>query len=214
MGSWSVVAVDMDGTLTRGVTACQHLDAGIFCTDVISDLERRYANGEIDNTQVAELHGPYYAGIALTDIAARMATVPCIDDIEEGVQLLRSRGVVPVIATVSWSFAAAFLAERFGFAAASGARMGEIEGRLTGEVVQHFEREHKVDFVKAVCAQHQVSMASVVAIGDGHSDLPLFEAAGFSVALNASDSARRAATTAVDSDSFLDALRAVPGLID
>jgi phosphoserine phosphatase len=143
-----------------------------------------------------------------------MATLPCIDHVEEGVRLLRSRGVVPVIATVSWSFAASSLAERFGFQAVSGVRMSEIDGRLTGEVIQYFEREHKVDFVNAICAQHQVSMASVVAIGDSASDLPLFEAAGYSVALNASEVARRAATTAVDSYSFLDALRAVPGLID
>lgn len=56
-------------------------------------------------------------------------------------------------------------------------------------------------------------MDQVVAIGDSRSDLPLFEAVGFSVALNGTRDARAAASTAVDSSSFLAALHAVPELL-
>jgi hypothetical protein len=42
----------------------------------------------------------------------------------------------------------------------------------------------------------------------------MFDAAGFSVGLNASPAARAAASVSVDSHSFLDALRAVPGLLN
>ena len=42
----------------------------------------------------------------------------------------------------------------------------------------------------------------------------MFHAAGFSVGLNASPAAREAASVSVDSHSFLDALRAVPGLLN
>jgi phosphoserine phosphatase len=41
----------------------------------------------------------------------------------------------------------------------------------------------------------------------------MFGAVGFSVALNASPAARAAASVAVDSRSFIDALRAVPDLL-
>jgi len=56
-------------------------------------------------------------------------------------------------------------------------------------------------------------MDQVVAIGDGRSDLPLFRAVGFSVALNASSEARAAASITVEETSFLAALDAVPHLL-
>ena len=52
-----------------------------------------------------------------------------------------------------------------------------------------------------------------MAIGDSRSDVPLFEAVGFSVALNATPDAQAVASAIVDSTSFVTALRAVPDLI-
>jgi hypothetical protein len=69
-------------------------------------------------------------------------------------------------------------------------------------------------FLRDYCELRDLSMNQVVAIGDGRSDLPMFDAAGFSVGLNASPAARAAASVSVDSHSFLDALRAVPGLLN
>jgi phosphoserine phosphatase len=57
-------------------------------------------------------------------------------------------------------------------------------------------------------------MQQVVAIGDSRSDLPLFAAVGYSVALNATSDARVAARATADGSSFLTALRAVPGLVE
>ena len=68
-------------------------------------------------------------------------------------------------------------------------------------------------FVAEHCRRLGIGMEQVVAIGDSRSDLPLFAATGFSVALNASSEARSAACVAVDDTSFLAALRAVPDLL-
>jgi phosphoserine phosphatase len=211
---WAIVAVDMDGTLVRGTTTCLHLGQTIGHGPVIAELEQRYLAGEIDNTAVAEGDAVYYAGHDVESLTEALATIPCIGGIADGVSLLVGRGLLPVIATVSWTFAAQYLADRFGFAEVCGAALESDDGRFTGRVARHFEREHKVDFVRGLCVRIGVPMTSVVAIGDGFSDLPLFEAVGFSVALNASAGARRAASAVVDSDDFVDALRAVPGLIE
>jgi phosphoserine phosphatase len=213
MGRWAIAAVDLDGTLIRGTTACRHLGEWIGHRDVIDDLERRFAAGEIDSSAVAEGDAPYYAGKALANVADRMVSAPCIEDIQAGVALLRATGVLPLITTVTWTFAAQCFANLFGFAAVSGCVMGVDEvGVLSGKVLQHFEPADKVRFVERYCHELGVTTRDVVAIGDGRSDIPLFEVAGFSVALNASAEARACASVAVDSNSFLDALSAVPGL--
>jgi len=93
-------------------------------------------------------------------------------------------------------------------------RTPDATGLFTGRVSRHYEPEDKVTFVAEQCQRLGVGLDQVVAIGDGRSDLPLFHSVGFSVAINASSEARAAASATVDSQSFLDALTAVPGLLD
>ena len=212
---WAVVAVDLDGTLIDGTTACVHLGDGIGHRAVIEELERGFAAGEIDNADVADGDAPYYQGRSIAEVADAMTTAPCIDDIREGVEQLAVRGVDALLCTVTWTFAAQCVADRFGFSAVSGTVMHvHGDGILAGRVAQYFEPEDKVVFLRDYCETRDLSMNQVVAIGDGRSDLPMFAAAGFSVGLNASPAARAAASVSVDSQSFLDALRAVPGLLN
>jgi phosphoserine phosphatase len=212
--AWAVVAVDLDGTLITGTTACLHLGDWIGHRPVVEELERRFALGEIDSAAVADGDAPYYVGRTVDDVTLAMASVPCISDIDEGVRCLDRNGISALICTVSWTFAAQCLAERFGFVAVSGTVMGvDADGRLSGGVERYFEPEDKVAFVRDHCTANGLGLDQVVAIGDGRSDVPLFRAVGFSVALNASPDARAAASVAVESRSFMDALRVVPGLL-
>ena len=119
-----------------------------------------------------------------------------------------------MLCTVTWTFAAQCVADRFGFSAVSGTVMHvDGDGILAGRVARYFEPEDKVAFFRDYCESRDLGMHQVVAIGDGQSDLPMFDAVGFSVGFNASP-ARAAASVSVDSHSFLDALRVVPGLLD
>jgi phosphoserine phosphatase len=192
-----------------------HLGDWIGHRAVIEELERRFTAGEIASADVADGDAPYYEGRSIAEVADVMAAAPCIDDIREGVEQLASRGVDALLCTVTWSFAAQCVADRFGFSAVSGTVMHvDDDGILAGRVAQYFEPEDKVGFLRDYCGPRGLSMNQVVAIGDGRSDIPMFEAAGFSVGLNASPAARAAASVSVESHSFLDALRVVPGLLD
>jgi len=212
---WAVVAVDLDGTLIHETTACLHLGEWLGHRAVIEDLERRFAGGEIASADIADQDAPYYEGRSIAEVADAMTSAPCIDDIGEGVGQLAARGVDALLCTVTWTFAAQCVADRFGFSAVSGTVMHvDEDGMLAGRVAKYFEPEDKVAFLRDYCAAHDVGLHQVVAIGDGQSDIPMFEAVGFSVGLNASPVARAAASVSVDSRSFLDALRAVPGLLE
>ena len=184
-----------------------HLGEWIGHRAVIEELERRFTEGEIDSADVADRDAPYYKGRSIAEVAEAMTRAPCIDDIREGVEQLASRGVDALLCTVTWSFAAQCVADQFGFSAVSGTVMHvDGDGILAGRVAQYFEPEDKVAFLRDYCESRDLSMNQVVAIGDGRSDLPMFDAAGFSVGLNASPAARAAASVSVDSHSFLDAL--------
>ena len=211
---WAVVAVDLDGTLIHGTTASLHLGEWIGHRAVVEELERRFAAGEITSADVADGDAPFYKGRSIAQVSIAMAGAPCIHDIREGVEQLGTRGVDALVCSVAWTFAAQCVADRFGFSAASGTVMHvDGDGLLAGRVAQYFEPEDKVAFLRDYCESRGLDMNQVVAIGDGRSDIPMFEAAGFSVGLNASPAARAAASVSVESRSFLDALRVVPGLL-
>jgi len=212
---WRLVVSDMDGTLVSGTTALAHLGAWLGHEPKIEGLEEKLARGQVSDREVAEGYALFYKGVALADAVEAMSKIPSIDDIRPGVAMLRQRSVEAFIATVSWSFAARGLADLWGFSTVCGAEL-ELErssGRFTGRVARHFQPEDKVAFVAEHCRRAGIEMEQVVAIGDSRSDLPLFEAVGFSVALNATSDARSAASVAVDGTSFLAALHAVPDLL-
>ena len=101
----------------------------------------------------------------------------------------------------------------FGCVAWSGPSLAiDPQGRFTGAVSADFQETDKPVFVQRFCEQRQMDMRNVFAVGDARSDIPLFGAVGFSVALNANAQARAAATVVVDSDSLMDVLDAIPGL--
>lgn len=213
---WRLVVSDLDGTLVTGTTVLDHLGAWIGHEAIVEGLENKFARGEVTDREVATGYAPFYRGVALTDAVEAVSRIPSIEDIALGVTMLRQRSVEAFIATVSWSFAAQALADLWGFTRACGAdlELDRASGLFTGRVTRHFEPEDKVAYVAEHCRRAGIGMDQVVAIGDGRSDLPMFRAVGFSVALNASTSeARAAARTAVEGTSFLAALYAVPHLL-
>jgi len=212
---WRLVVSDLDGTLVTGTTALNHLGAWIGHEAIVEGLEDKFARGEVSDREVAEGYAPFYEGVALADAVEVMSRIPSIDDIGLGVAMLRQRTVEAFLATVSWSFAAQALADLWGFTQVCGAdlELDGASGLFTGRVARHFEPEDKVAYVAEHCRRAGIGMDQVVAIGDGRSDLPLFRAVGFSVALNASSEARAAASVSVEEASFLAALQAVPHLL-
>ncbi|MDP9376596.1 MAG: HAD-IB family phosphatase [Actinomycetota bacterium] len=212
---WRLVVWDMDGTLVRGTTALAHLGAWIGHEAVIEGLEAKLARREVSDGEVAEGYARFYRGVALADAVEAMSGIASIEDIGVGVEMLRQRSVEVFIATVSWSFAARGLANLWGFSEVCGAdlELDRSSGVFTGRVARHFAPEDKVAFVAEYCDRAGIAMEQVVAVGDSRSDLPLFKAVGFSVALNATRDAPAAASTSVEGPSFLTALRAVPRLL-
>lgn len=211
---WRLACFDLDGTLIPGTTASQHLANALGHGALVADMERRYDAGELSNRAFADAEASFYAGRSLKEVERLLDDVPLIAGIGETVRGLNALGVECVICTVAWQFAARVLAQRFGFAAASGVAMRtDADGLLTGEVARHFEEEHKVEFARSLCRERNIDLSNVFAVGDARSDLPLFAAVGFSVALNATAQARAAASTSLENSDLASVLAHVPGLL-
>lgn len=209
---WKLACFDLDGTLALTSTG-QHLASRIGHADVMGELERRYLAGEISNVEVANTDGRYYAGFDKADIERMLQDIPVIRDIGKTVAWLRARGIPSVICTLAWQCVGQVFAERYGFIGSSGPVLTtDASGVFTGEVESQFTEHDKPLFVSQLCESLGIKMSQVFHVGDSVSDLPLFAAAGFSVALNAYYQAREVAQVALDTDSLFDVLTVVPQL--
>ena len=213
--SWRLACFDLDGTLIMGTSVCLHLAEKLGHLEPLEQLESRYARGVISNSLVADGLGPYYQGLTLEIIETHLFDVPVINGVPSALATLASKGIESLICTVSWRFVARMIARRFGFVDATGCEMPVDEkGTLTDEISKHFDEFDKLEFVKAYCAEKRIPLSQVFAIGDSRSDIPLFGAVGFSVALNATAAAKAAAAAAIETDDLHEILRVVPGLVD
>jgi phosphoserine phosphatase len=209
------VCFDLDGTLLRGTTVSRLLGASLGYATELDELERRFAAHEISNTVVADSSACHYRGHTRKAMWDVLSDATWINGIGETVRALRARELRLLLTTVTWTFAGEYLVDRYGFDASSGTRMAEsIDGELLGRVDQHCDEFGKLTFVEADAARQGWAMSDYMAIGDSRSDVPLFNRAGFSVALNATPEARRAATISVDCDDLRQILPIVLGQLD
>lgn len=205
-----IVAFDLDGTLVPNTTVSMHLAPWLGHHDM-ADLERLYDQGQITNVEIAERHVTFYKDRHRADVWRQMEGLELIDGVADTITWLKNRFLVPVVATVTSKVSADSICDRYGFAAASGCELGETaDGVLLGTVARHFKPEDKVAFVRDLAKQLGLGFENVVAVGDSTSDIPLFHAAGLSIALNASSNAREAADVCIETQD----LRNVIPLID
>ena len=177
----------------------------------MAELERRYATGEISNSVVAEEQARNYRGIPLPQGVEKLSDIACIDGIDATLTTLRERGIVSLLGTVTWTFAAEEFGRRHGFAAVSGTEIDLDPGGVpNGGVKRNFDEWDKLEFVASYCETNDIDLAECIAIGDSRSDVPLFEAAGLSIALNATSQAREAASVALDTEDLTDILDLIP----
>jgi phosphoserine phosphatase len=201
-----VVVFDLDGTLLRGTTVSFLLAQWLGQTSAITELERAFHAHEISNSVVADTSAGWLAGKSVAEAWRVLEDGSWIDGMTETFQVLTTAGVSLLLGTITWSFAAEMLRERYGFQAASGTEMQAPDGVLSGVVSRYFDEHDKLRFVEDWCAQNGYSMGQVAAIGDSRSDVPLFHRAGMAIALNATPDAQAAAAHVLDTEDLRDVL--------
>jgi len=201
-----VVVFDLDGTLLRGTTVSLLLAQWLGQTSAITELERAFHAHEISNSVVADTSAGWLAGKSVAEAWRVLEDGSWIDGMTETFQVLTTAGVSLLLGTITWSFAAEMLRERYGFQAASGTEMQAPDGVLSGVVSRYFDEHDKLRFVEDWCAQNGYSMSQVAAIGDSRSDVPLFQRVGMSIALNATPDAQAVATHVLDTENLRDVL--------
>lgn len=198
---YKLICFDFDHTLTRGTTAAEHISTLLGCRADVEEAEQRFRAGKMTTWQFTDAMAANFQNRRIEEIESCMRSIPLIEDIAEMVDWLKAHGVRVVINTVGFRDLMHPLGEQFDFDDVSGVRLTQVNGRFTGGVDSYFPLENKVHFARNQAAQVGADLSSVIAIGDGLSDLPMFRSVGYSIAFNAPEEVRAKTDAAAEGPS-------------
>jgi phosphoserine phosphatase len=162
--SLRLVAFDLDGTLLRGRTVCEGIAARLGRLARMQELERLRERRDIEAARAEMLS--WYAPHSHAELCAELPGVTIAPGADAAFSFLRAHGVKTAIVSITWSFAVAHFARRFGADAFVGTE-------IDGDRIVHFWPEDKPTWLARHCAGLGLSLADAGAVGDSHGDVPL-----------------------------------------
>lgn len=133
-----------------------------------------------------------------------------LKNIKEALWCLHQEGIQCILITVGPIQVAKVVAEIYGFDGYYGSEYEVCDGRFTGKISQYVKAESKIDCLKDYCSRYGIEPSDCLSVGDGATDIPLFEYCGRSIAINSSEEVKRHATHAIKTDDLMDLFIFVP----
>jgi HAD superfamily phosphoserine phosphatase-like hydrolase len=172
-----LAAFDLDGTLLRGDTVCEVLARTLGHLERMRELEAiQEARQDRDSLLVLRKElAAYYQGVPALELRSYLSTLTLAPGAREGFALLRRAGIVTAIVSITWEFAAQWLAAEVGADYHVGTRL------LADGSIEHFWPEDKAVWLAALRRRHGIGRDETVAVGDSWRDVPMLETAGVRV---------------------------------
>ena len=168
MGTIRLVVFDLDGTLTRGDTVCCVLAHRLGRYQRMLELEQTISDEPGIIRMREELVG-YYRGWSDAELTACLDALVWAPGAEEAARLLSKHGVSIGIATITWTFAAEWVARRLGVEHYIGTDLG-ADGTLT-----HVFPVDKGRRVSSLMTRFGLAPDAVAVVGDSWLDRYMFD---------------------------------------
>lgn len=115
------------------------------------------------------------------------------------VQTMRKHGAYCILVSGGFSFFTQRIAKRIGFHDHQANELIFEDGSLTGEVSEPIlGRSAKLETLKKLCIEHNLTPDDVIAVGDGANDVKMIEAAGLGIAFHGTGSLKKQANAYID----------------
>ncbi len=208
-----LVVFDMDSTLIQ-VEVIDELAKAAGVGDEVCAITESAMRGEIDFRESLKRRLGLLAGLEERHLAELAARLPLAEGAERLTRTLKRLGFKIAIVSGGFTYFGRQLQQRLGidylFANELEITGGALTGRVTGDIV---DAQRKAALLDDLASREGISLAQIVAVGDGANDLPMLAAAGLGIAFRAKPIVRNSARSAL-SNVGLDGILYLIGVRD
>ena len=202
-----LVSFDLDDTLTRDIHS-------VLLPCILNGKEKecraidaREEAGELDYIAADYLKAELFKGLDESKIEESFHDIAKpLDNIKHVVGILRESGIMCIVITVGPKQVAKVVRDIYGLDDYYGSDYEVVNGVFTGKIREYLSAERKIDCVVDFCNRHDIAPSECIAVGDGATDIPVFEFCGVSIAINAKPEVKSKATYSIDTQDLIEIL--------
>jgi len=169
-----LVAFDMDGTLLPINSSWEFVHKLLKTSNLAVRYRRMYERGEIDYRRWAELDVSAWRGKDFSVVFREIERLEPMKDAEESIKRLKEEGFIVGLISSGLNIVADRLCDRLGMDFCRAARLSVVGHRVMG-IVEELHPERKADELKLAASKFNVELGRVAFVGDGDSDLSVFQ---------------------------------------
>jgi len=208
MGKFKLVCFDLDDTLIREIHS-------VMLPCILNGKEKEHSfiqeqeeRGVINYISADYLRAELLLGLEEHKIAQSFLEIARpLKNIKSVVEALHMQNIKCIVITVGPKQVAKVVCNIWGFDDYYGSDYEVVGGVFTGKILNYIGAEQKISCLQDFCKNHSINPEECVAVGDGSTDIPIFEYCGKSIAINSSPKVRKSAMYAVDTDDLTDILK-------
>jgi len=201
-----LVAFDMDSTLIAA-EVIDELAKEAGAGQEVAAITASAMRGEIDFKESLRRRLRQLRGLPVSTLETVAQRIPLNEGAERLITNLKRFGYTIAIISGGFTYFGNRLKERLGIDYVFANELEIKDGMLTGEVVGDIvDATKKAELLRMIAAREHLSLAQVVAVGDGANDLPMLGIAGLGIAYHAKPVVKQGAGQAISTlglDSIL-----------
>lgn len=197
-----LVVLDVDSTMIEQ-EVIELLAAKVGLREHVKEVTDKAMAGEIDFRQALLMRVALLEGLSVSVFDELQSEITVTDGVTELIDSVHRSG--GLIGAISGGFTQILspLAQRLGldFSLANELEIlsGSLTGKVSGEVV---DADAKAKTLLNWASKHGFDVSETVAVGDGANDIPMLQAAGFSVAFRPKEILRQYADLVIEGSSL------------
>ncbi len=207
MTNIKLVCFDLDDTLIRGIHSVMYLCKINGKLDELIEIEKREADGEFNWIEADYHKAKLVIGLSESEVYSNFdKTLEPMKNVKSTINKLNTIGIKCILITAGPKQVAKVASEAWDFDGFFGSHYETDNKIFTGNILEHLGDKGKISCLLEYCESNNFRPEQCVAVGDGASDIPLFEYCGTSIALNYCESIIGKATHYLKSDDLNDLL--------
>lgn len=208
VGKLKLVCFDLDDTLIREIHS-------VMLPCILNGKEKEHSfiqeqeeKGLIDYKSADYLRAELLLGLKEDKIAQSfLELAKPLKNIKSVVHALHEQSIKCIVITVGPKQVAKVVCDIWGFDYYYGSDYEVAHGVFTGKILNYTGAEQKIQCLQHFCENNSIKPEECIAVGDGSTDIPIFEYCGKSIAINSSPKVRKSAMYTLDTEDLTDILK-------